>query len=118
MKFLADEGVDRSVVTGLRQSGFDVFYVVENKRSLDDDVLLTIAREEKRILITRDTDFGELVFRLNQAHAGVILIRLEGYDTEKRGDIVCRLIGKHRDELANSFSVIQQGIIRIRKEVL
>jgi len=41
MKFLADEGVDRSVVTGLRQSGFDVFYVVENKRSLDDDVLLT-----------------------------------------------------------------------------
>lgn len=39
MKFLADEGVDRSIVSALRQLGFDVFYVVENQRSLDDDVL-------------------------------------------------------------------------------
>ena len=85
---------------------------------LYDDIILKIARKEKRILITRDKDFGELVFRLNRAHAGVILIRLEGFDTEQRGQIVCNLIDQHRKELENSFSVIQRGIIRIRKEAV
>ena len=117
MKFLADEGIDRSIVSGLRQFGYDVYYVVEQQRSLDDDVLLIKAKEEKRILITRDKDFGELVFRLNQAHTGVILIRLEGFDTEKRGEIVCGLIDKYREQLEDAFSVIQRGVIRIRKEV-
>lgn len=114
MKFLADEGVGRSIVEGLRKLNFDVYYVVEKIRSLNDDVLLQIAFEENRILITRDKDFGELVFRLNKAHAGVILIRLEGYKTEERGEIVCRLIFQYLDQLPNSFTVIQKGIIRIR----
>jgi len=114
MKFLADEGIDRSIVTGLRKMDFDVFYVVESTRSVDDEVLLSIAFDENRILITRDKDFGELVFRLNKAHAGVILVRLEGFTTQERGDTVCGLIGKYQDQLSNAFSVIQKGIIRIR----
>lgn len=43
MKFLADEGIDRSIVDGLRKLDFDVFYVIEEIRSLDDDILLQIA---------------------------------------------------------------------------
>ena len=88
--------------------------MVDEIRSLDDDVLLQIALEENRILITRDKDFGELVFRLNEAHAGVILIRLEGYNTDERAEIVCRLISEYLDQLLNAFTVIQKGIIRIR----
>lgn len=114
MKFLADEGIDRSIVNELRSLGFDVFYVLEDVRSLDDDTLLEIARVENRILITRDKDFGELVFRLSKAHAGVILIRLEGHSTQERGSIACKLIQQYQDQLQNSFSVIQKGVIRIR----
>jgi predicted nuclease of predicted toxin-antitoxin system len=114
MKFLADEGIDRSIVDCLRRQGYDVFYVIEETRSLDDDILLDIAAEENRILITRDKDFGELVFRLQKAHAGVILIRLEGYTTMERADMVCRLVKHYIDQLPNSFSVIQKGVIRIR----
>ena len=114
MIFLADEGVDRNIVNGLRSLNFDVNYVIEETRSLDDDILLQIALDEGRILITRDKDFGELVFRLHKAHAGVILIRLEGHTTEERADIVCRLILQYQEQLANSFTVIQKGIIRIR----
>ena len=72
MKFLADEGIDRSIVIGLRLLNFDVYYVIDKVRSLEDDVLLKIASDEKRILITKDKDFGELVYRLNKAHFGVI----------------------------------------------
>ncbi|HWB62971.1 MAG TPA: DUF5615 family PIN-like protein [Chitinophagales bacterium] len=58
MKFLADEGVDRSIVDCLRKSGYDVYYVIDEERSREDDVLLHLATTEKRILITRDKDFG------------------------------------------------------------
>jgi predicted nuclease of predicted toxin-antitoxin system len=115
MKFLADEGIDRSIVDGLRQLSFDVFYVVDETRSLDDDVLLQIAADEKRILITKDKDFGELVFRLSKAHSGVILLRLEGLETQERADLVCPLLLRYKDQLLNSFTVIQKGIIRIRQ---
>ena len=61
MRFLADEGVDRSIVNGLRLLNFDVYYVIDKVRSLEDDVLLKIAFDEARFLITKDKDFGELV---------------------------------------------------------
>lgn len=114
MKLLADEGVDRSIVDGLRKLGFDVFYVIEETRSLDDDVLLRIAADDKRILITKDKDFGELVFRLNKAHSGVVLLRLEGLTTQDRANLVCPLVLEYQEQLLNSFTVIQKGIIRIR----
>lgn len=116
MKFLADEGVDISIVRGLRASGFDVYYVIEEVRSLGDDELLQIAYAENRILITRDKDFGELVFRLNKLHTGVILIRLEGYHTKDRSEIVCKAIKQHLTDLDNAFAVIQPNAIRIRKQ--
>jgi predicted nuclease of predicted toxin-antitoxin system len=118
MKFLVDEGADKSIVDGLREMDFDVYYVIEQIRSLEDDILLKIADEENRILITRDKDFGELVFRLNKAHRGVILIRLEGYTTDQRAEIVCRLIFQHLSELPGSFTVIQKEIIRIRPRTI
>jgi hypothetical protein len=51
---------------------------------------------------------------MDQAHSGVILIRLEGYDTIERAEIVCKLITQYRDQLSKAFTVIQKGIIRIR----
>lgn len=68
--FDSAEGVDRSIVDGLRLLGFDVFYIIDEIRALDDEIILQIAADEKRILITKDKDFGELVFRLNKGNAG------------------------------------------------
>jgi len=31
---------------------------------------------EKRVIITNDKDFGEMVYRTGKTHAGVILLRL------------------------------------------
>lgn len=114
MMFLADEGVDKSIVNGIRSLGFDVFYIIEQTRALDDEKILQIAVEEKRILITKDKDFGELVFRMNKGHVGIILLRLEGYTTQERAAMVCPLILTYKEYLPHSFTVIQKGVIRIR----
>lgn len=115
MKFLADEGVDIAIVKGLRAVGFDVYYVIEEIRSLSDDELLRTAYSENRVLITRDKDFGELVFRLHMLHTGVVLVRLEGYNTQERSKIVCKVISQYQDQLNGAFTVIQPNAVRIRK---
>jgi predicted nuclease of predicted toxin-antitoxin system len=66
-------------------------------------------------LITQDKDFGELVFRLKNAHFGVILIRLTGYNSNVKADIVVKVLLEHKNELYNAFTVIQPTLVRIRK---
>ena len=39
MKFVADEGVDGTLVTLLRNAGHDVIYFAETDRSTDDAVI-------------------------------------------------------------------------------
>lgn len=52
MRFLADEGVDRLIVSRLREAGHDVRYVPEFAPSSADIDILAISLSEDRILIT------------------------------------------------------------------
>ena len=115
MNLLADEGIDKPIVDVLRSNGFDVVYILETNQGADDEFILAMANADKRILLTQDKDFGELVFRLKNAHYGVILIRLEGYKPALKAEIVVNMLAKYKDELIKSFTVIQPNAIRIRK---
>ena len=43
----------------LREQGHDVVSVYEQARASTDDVVIQMANDEGRILITNDKDFGE-----------------------------------------------------------
>ena len=73
MKFVADEGIDLQIVENLRKNGYDVLYVAESASGSLDDIILKTANEENRILMTRDKDFGDLVFRDQMVHSGIVL---------------------------------------------
>ena len=77
MRFLVDECTGPAVARWLRSEGHDVFSVYEQARGLGDDVIITLAWKERRILVTNDKDFGEKIFRESHPHRGVILLRLE-----------------------------------------
>lgn len=115
MKFLADESVDKPIVTMLRNEGFDIDYVLELNPGADDETILDLAWSQQRILITHDKDFGELVFRLHQPHHGIVLIRLEGYTPQFKAEIVTQFLQQHEAEMLDRFTVIQPNAIRIRK---
>ena len=115
MNLLADEGVDKPIVDLLRNNGFDVVYILETNPGADDEFILAMANADERILLTQDKDFGELVFRLKNTHFGVILIRLGGYKPLLKAEIVLNMLVKHKNELIQSFTVIQANAIRIRK---
>jgi predicted nuclease of predicted toxin-antitoxin system len=117
MKLLADEGVDKPIVDLLRASGFDVHYILETDRGIDDDQVLQIANEEDRVLVTQDKDFGEMVFRLRKVHLGIVLIRLGITISSEKAILVTQAFLDHREKLKSAFTVIQNNAIRIRKQI-
>ncbi len=115
MSFLADESVDRQIVDRLRLDGYDVKYVAEMEPGISDDNVLDISNREELILLTADKDFGELVYRQQKIHTGIVLIRLAGLTSERKADIITTSIRAHFKEFIHSFTVITPGITRIRK---
>lgn len=115
MILLADEGIDKPIVDILRLCGFNVHYILETHQGIDDEQVLQIANKETRILLTQDKDFGELVYRFNKAHFGIILVRLGELPASEKAIIVNNVVLKYKQKLENAFTVIQHKTVRIRK---
>ena len=76
MRILADEDVSRSVVEALRANGHDVAWVRDVARGSDDFAVLRLANSLRRVLLTQDKGFSDLIFRDRiPAGPGVILVR-------------------------------------------
>ena len=118
MKFLADESVDRQIVEGLRQAGYEVDSITELAPGSSDELVLERANQAKSILITADKDFGELMFRLRRLSPGVLLIRLAGLTSSQKSAMVLRSINNHLPELLGALTVITPAGIRIRRHNL
>ncbi len=67
------------VVGLLRGSGQDVLWIRETGPGSADPSLLDVATAERRLLITYDKDFGDLLFRDGgSAPYGILLFRMHG----------------------------------------
>ncbi|HEY7065248.1 MAG TPA: DUF5615 family PIN-like protein [Chloroflexota bacterium] len=116
MKFLLDESADLRLSARLRDLGHDVESVVADyQSSLPDSQVLSIAHRERRVLITNDKDFGELVFRHRQPHSGVILFRLPyGASLPLKLSRLDHVLTAYADSL-DSFLVVMERTIRVRR---
>lgn len=113
MQFLADESCDFRVVRALRDAGRDVLAIIEFAKRLEDGEVIALAAQQKRIALTEDKDFGQLVYAHAHTSSGVILIR---YPTSARQGLavdVLRLVEQRGDTLYGSFVVLEPGRIRI-----
>lgn len=117
MKFVADECVYGPIITRLCADGHEVISVKDVVRGSADLNVLALAVQENAILITQDRDFGELVYRQQLKHLGVILLRLASIPAVQRVDFVSLAILEHGNEMENAFTVMTPGGIRIRKNV-
>lgn len=114
--FVADENVEAAVVRRLRDDGHDVIWIAEADPGATDDRVLAITNAQARLLITADTDFGELVFRQGRASAGVVLLRLAGLAPDRKAAIVADVVREHLPEMTRAFSVVAPGQLRIRRQ--
>lgn len=113
MKFLLDESAEYRIAAFLRELGHDVTAIAHDyPASLTDHAVLVIAADEGRIVITNDLDFGDLVFRGERPHRGVILFRLPSGNTAEKIKALGDALLSHADQFDN-FVVIDDHGVRV-----
>lgn len=119
MKFLLDANVELRLATFLIAAGHDVKTITHDYPSaLSDQEVLSLAVQEKRILITNDRDFGELIFRQHQPHTGIILFRLKNSkDIANKVYWLQTVLREHSQHLHEYLVVTHHGV-RIHKAEL
>ncbi len=114
LTILADENIHRAIVVRLQQDGHRVLHVGDLDPGIPDDEVVQLALDQQALLITHDTDFGELVFRRGHSHAGVLLIRLASVPFAEQAESIARVMMEHGSSLMGAFSVLTPGKLRIR----
>jgi predicted nuclease of predicted toxin-antitoxin system len=115
IKLLADENVPLPTVWRLREDGFDVSSMSELNPGVDDLEVLRTARQEQRILITFDRDFGELIFRdLAPVPPGVVYLRVLASYPEEPAGILADLLSNGEIDVAGRFTVVTRDHVRQR----
>jgi predicted nuclease of predicted toxin-antitoxin system len=117
MHFLADQDVYQVTIEWLRKEGHDVVTAKELRmqRAADLD-LLKRAKGKDRLFLTRDKDFGALVFLRGLESAGVILLRVMPMVVREVHQQLRRLLREHgEEEMRKSFCVVEPHRYRIRQ---
>jgi predicted nuclease of predicted toxin-antitoxin system len=114
MKVLIDVSAGFSIGVAFTERGHDVVYVRDRDPCMADVDILRWALSEQRMVVTQDKDFGELVFRNKEQHCGVLLLRLEDANADKKHDITLEILDNYGDQLIDKYSVFQDNHLRIR----
>jgi predicted nuclease of predicted toxin-antitoxin system len=112
MKLLADVNVEKPIVDFLAGIDLDVIWIPDYNCMLPDEELLNMANSQDRVLITNDKDFGELVFRQNKITAGIVLIRMKGYNSEEKVVVIEKLFKNFPEKIYNHFVVVAKNKMR------
>lgn len=115
MKFLLDQDVYASTARLMSEWGHDVVPVARIGLSrAKDEELLAVAQEQGRILVTRDRDYGSLVF-VRGLGVGVLYLRVLPSTQQSVHKELARVLEMYSgEELAHAFVVIEPDSHRIR----
>lgn len=116
MKLLANENFPIKSVRYLSSKGFDIRSIGADHPGVQDHVVMDIAIQEARTILTFDRDYGELIFKHNyRPPKGVIYFRLDTYEAEDPGKLIEVLINIKEFDFSNSLTVVDAIGIRQRK---
>ena len=112
LALVADENVHAQIIEHLRSRGVAVFSVREQIPGISDDEVARIALDREAVLVTEDSDFGELVFSRGVHSLGVVFLRYSFSDVET----VARQLSDAvlNRELRGRFSTVTKNRIRQR----
>ena len=118
MRFLADMGIAQSTINWLKSNGYDSIHLRERGlQRISDTEIVKIAKKEKRIILTCDLDFGDLMAASQDICPSVIIFRL---DNEKPKNVNKRLaqILKESSHALEKGAIISVDELRHRVRLL
>lgn len=107
MRLIADESCDFGIVRGLRSVGHDVISIAETQPGIEDHQVIQLARSERRLLVTKDNDFGHIVFSAATEPSGVLHIRCPALARSSFHDAPAVFLAEHDD---SRYSRVKRSI--------
>lgn len=117
MRFLADMGVARRIVEWLRSDGHDAVHLRDEQlHRLPNGEIFEKAEAERRIILTFDLDFGEIVALSGGRSVSVILFRLHNTRTPHVMDRLKKVLQESAQALEEgAVIVVEESRHRIRR---
>ena len=114
MNFLLDVNASGAVASWLIHLGHGVVEVGQKDPRMSDNDILSWAVRERRIIVTTDNDFEEMIWRQGKPHCGVL--RLENLPRSERIALLHDVLDCHSLDLESGAIVIALSTkIRVRK---
>ncbi|MCK5524889.1 MAG: DUF5615 family PIN-like protein [Thiomargarita sp.] len=113
MRFLANENFPLHSTLLLRDNDQDIIDVADIMPSASDEEVLHYAYQEQRIILTFDSDYGELIYRFKMPSAGVVYFRFLPTTPLEPAEIILQWLSANIP-LANQFTIARRNKIRQR----
>ena len=115
MDFLLDVNASGAVARWLIDRGHNVAEVGHKDPRMIDDEILSWAVRERRIIVTTDNDFEEMIWRQGKPHCGVL--RLENLPRSERKALLHDVLNRHSQDLESGAIVIALSTkFRVRRQ--
>lgn len=110
-------GISASTAESLRQYGHDVVHVGdEGLHSLADEQILAKARDERRVVLTFDLDFGDLLAAGSRMLPSVVICRLQNHKpTVVTAKLLTVLSERSRELDEGAILIVEEARYRVRR---
>jgi predicted nuclease of predicted toxin-antitoxin system len=117
VKFLADMGVSRSTAERLRALGHEADHLREiGLQRLPDAEILDRVRRERRVVLTFDLDFADLLAASGEVLPSVILFRLRNQTPASVTPRLLEVVGRCAPDLeAGAIITVEESRYRVRR---
>lgn len=113
--FLADECFSGFILRALQAAGFDVVRSIDIMPGADDRAVLELAVRKGRVLLTEDTDFGELTMRLGLPAVGIVRVELMALNRAARAERTVAALRQLGEQVRGALVSIEPTRIRLRQ---
>ena len=116
MKFKIDENLPVEVAEFLRGKGHDAATVFDEQlQGAPDTTIAAACRNERRALITLDTDFGDIRAYPPEDYFGFIILQIRRLDKGSVIRILSHIAGLFEEQPVEHFTwIVEENRIRIR----
>lgn len=111
-RLLADLNISIKTLSFLQSLGFDIKRI--DKKFSDDQDVVNLAKNENRIILTFDKDFGEIYYFSERKTFSVIVLYLKNQTSEYVNRILERFFDEiEYEEIKNKLIILYEGRYRI-----